>query len=90
MSYSIRTIDVFDRQAKFLAKHYPSFRNDLADFLKALQKNPLAGSDLGGGIRKVRMAIASKVLLSVYDKSEHSTISDKEIMRLRNLAIRTT
>ena len=116
MSYSIKTIDVFDRQAKLLAKHYPSFRNDFAGFLKALQENPLAGSDLGGGIRKVRMAIASKgkgksggarvitytadvivqtnsgeiILLSVYDKSEHSTISDKEIIRLRNLAIRTT
>ena len=112
MSYRIRTIEVFDRQAKRLAKRYTSFRDDFADLLKHLNNNPLAGSDLGGGIRKVRMAIASKgkgksggarvityaadiivqdnngelVLLSIYDKSEQSTISDKEIVRLRSLA----
>ena len=72
----------------------------------------MAGTDLGGGIRKVRMAIVSKgkgksggarvitytadiiihsyegtlLLLSIYDKSEQSTISDKEIKRLKRLA----
>ena len=60
MSYKISTIEVFDRQARQLAKHYPSFRDDYRQFLADLQENPLQGSDLGGGIRKVRMAIASK------------------------------
>lgn len=115
MSFEIRTIDVFDRQAKRMAKRYVSFRDDYADLLKELKDNPLAGSDLGGGIRKVRMAIASKgkgksggarvitytadviiqerngelVLLSIYDKSDQSTISDKEIKRLKALVAQT-
>ncbi|MBQ9642122.1 MAG: type II toxin-antitoxin system RelE/ParE family toxin [Bacteroidaceae bacterium] len=113
MNFEIRTLEVFDRQAKRLAKHYTSFRQDYINLLQELQENPLAGTDLGGGIRKVRMAIASKgkgksggarvitytadiilhakegtlILLSIYDKSEHSTISDKEIKRLKELAI---
>ena len=60
MSFEIKTIVVFDRQAKRLAKHYASFKQDYKDFLDELRKNPLIGTDLGGGVRKVRMAIASK------------------------------
>ena len=112
MSFEIRTIENFDRQAKRLSKHYTSFRDDFKLLLDELKKNPMAGTDLGGGIRKVRMAIASKgkgksggarvitytaeiiihssegklILLSVYDKSEQSTITDKEIKRLKIFA----
>ena len=60
MSFEIRTIENFDRQAKRLAKHYASFRDDFKTLLEELQKKPMAGTDLGGGIRKVRMTIASK------------------------------
>ena len=113
MSFEIKTIENFDRQARKLAKHYPSFREDYKTLLKELRENPLAGADLGNGIRKVRMAIASKgkgksggarvitypadiilkedkgqlILISIYDKSEQSTISDKEIKRLKNLLL---
>lgn len=112
MSFEISTIENFDRQAKRLSKHYASFRDDFKSLLEELRKNPMTGADLGCGIRKVRMAIASKgkgksggarvitytaeiilhscegklILLSVYDKSEQSTITDKEIKRLRKLA----
>ena len=112
MSFEIKTIEVFDRQAKRLAKHYVSFKQDYKVFLDELCKNPLIGTDLGSGVRKVRMAIASKgkgksggarvitytadvivraeqgqiVLLSIYDKSEQSTITDNEIKRLMQLA----
>jgi hypothetical protein len=112
MSFEIRTIEVFDRQARRLAKRYVSFKKDYATLLDELRKNPLAGDDLGGGIRKVRMAIAAKgkgkrggarvitytadvivqanegelILLSIYDKSEQSTISNNEIKRLKNIA----
>ena len=112
MSFEISTIENFDRQAKRLAKHYASFREDFKTLLEELRKEPMAGTDLGAGIRKVRMAIASKgkgksggarvitytadiiihscegrlILLSVYDKSKFSTISDKEIRRLKKLA----
>ena len=71
-----------------------------------LLSNPQAGIDLGGGLRKVRMAIASKGrgkshvarvitftvvvaieeseinLLTIYDKAERESISQKEIEAL--------
>ena len=34
--------------------------NDYAALLDELEQNPTAGANLGGGLRKVRMAIASK------------------------------
>ena len=46
MSFEIKTIEVFDRQAKRLAKHYVSFKQDYKDFLDELRKNPLIGTDL--------------------------------------------
>lgn len=98
----------FLKQAKHLTKKYPSFPEDLKVFINEITANPLAGADLGGGVRKVRMAIKSKgkgksggarvisfnyvvdevnwdiTLMTVYDKSEKETISDKEIIDLRN------
>ena len=50
----------FRRHFKRLAKKYPSLVNDYDTFKKELSKNPFQGADLGGGTRKVRMAIASK------------------------------
>ena len=50
----------FIRSAKSIAKKYRSFNIDYQDLVKALEKNPEMGIDLGGGFRKVRMAISSK------------------------------
>ena len=50
----------FIRAAKPLEKKYRSFKQDYKDFIDELKKNPELGTDLGGGIRKVRMAITSK------------------------------
>ena len=60
MSYKIRTIENFDRQAKKLAKHYHSFKTDFVKFLSDLQDNPYMGDDLGDDIRKVRIALHQK------------------------------
>lgn len=60
MSYRLRTIPSFDRDAKRLAKRYHSLRDDLSKLAHELQKNPMQGTDLGSGIRKIRLAIASK------------------------------
>lgn len=38
MSFKIRTIEIFDRQAKRLAKHYMSFRNDYKTLLEEPRK----------------------------------------------------
>lgn len=51
---------VFKSDAKKLRKRYPSFKNDLKELTKSLQKNPEQGTKLAGGFRKIRMAITSK------------------------------
>ena len=105
---NISYLPEFLKQAKRLTKKYPSFPEDFHTCINEITANPLAGSDLGGGIRKVRMSIKSKgkgksggarvitfnmavdadhrniTLLTVYDKSERETISDAEIIALRN------
>lgn len=50
----------FKRQFKRLAKKYHSLRNDIDVWRKDIIANPLVGDDLGGGVRKIRMAIADK------------------------------
>lgn len=96
----------FDRELKDLRSHYHSLKQDYQDFLDSLQKNPLQGTSLGKGIRKVRMAIKDKgkgksggarvltytallavedgklLLLTIYDKGNRCTMTDKEIKAL--------
>lgn len=50
----------FRRQAKRLAKKYKSLGDDLLTLQQTLQQNPLAGTDLGNGKRKIRLGVASK------------------------------
>lgn len=50
----------FKRQFKRLAKKYRSLRDDFGEWKKEILENPFVGDDLGGGVRKIRMAIASK------------------------------
>lgn len=50
----------FIRSAKAIAKKYHSFNADYQTLIKELTDNPTLGVDLGGGYRKVRMAISSK------------------------------
>ncbi len=60
MIVSVKVTSEFERQAKRFAKKYKSFAKDFALFLADIKNNPYQGIDLGGGKRKVRMAIASK------------------------------
>ena len=60
MNYNIETTESFDKQAKRLQKHYASFVEDYNILLQELKQNPQAGTDLGGGLRKIRMKISSK------------------------------
>ena len=79
--------DEFKRQFKRLAKKYPSLKDDFITFKKELADDPFQGSDLGNGTRKVRMAIASIeiTLLTIYDKGEISSVTDKYIKWLVSL-----
>lgn len=106
MNYKIKTISVFDRNIKKLAKKYPSIKSDFAELLESLRENPAQGTSLGNNSYKIRMQISSKkkgksggarlvshlliqnetvYLLTIYDKSEQETISDKQLRELINL-----
>ncbi|MCR4773269.1 MAG: type II toxin-antitoxin system RelE/ParE family toxin [Prevotella sp.] len=50
----------FKRSAKTLHKRYKSFITDFEKLLKDLDANPLMGTDLGAGFRKIRLKITSK------------------------------
>lgn len=60
MNCKIRTISKFDKDLKRLAKKYRSLKDDFAQLLASLHDSPNQGTDLGDGLRKVRMAITSK------------------------------
>lgn len=60
MSYNVSTSKYFDAEAKRLAKKYRSFKEDLKSFWASIEANPLQGTELTPGIRKIRMAIKSK------------------------------
>jgi len=60
MIVNITTHPEFVRQMKRYAKKYHSLADDFDHFLKSMRDNPFQGVDLGGGIRKVRLAVASK------------------------------
>lgn len=60
MSYDIRYSETFNREAKALAKKYPSFKIDLANFVNKLAENPTSGTLIGPNMYKTRMAITSK------------------------------
>ena len=60
MSITIRTLSGFDKSVKQLSKKYCSLSDDLKQLKSELLTNPLLGTDLGQGLRKIRMAITSK------------------------------
>ena len=60
MSYKISSIPLFDKQAKRLAKKYPSLKKDLGELIDNLSANPEQGKALGNKFFKIRLAIASK------------------------------
>ena len=59
-SFKIIPQPTFISEAKRLAKKYKSFKDDLMQLNDMLAANPNSGDDLGGGLRKVRMAISDK------------------------------
>ena len=60
MEVTINTGSEFNRQFKRLMKKYHSLLHDFDVWKQELKNNPLAGDDLGAGVRKIRMAINSK------------------------------
>lgn len=60
MSYNIDTIALFDKQAKRLAKKYPSLKKDLEQLVAVLEESPFLGDALGNNFYKIRLALSSK------------------------------
>lgn len=60
MSYNIELSANFKKEAKSLAKKYPSLKTELAELFTELEENPTTGTPLGNDIYKIRLAIASK------------------------------
>jgi mRNA-degrading endonuclease RelE of RelBE toxin-antitoxin system len=60
MSYNVKTIEVFERQAKKLKKKHPSLKQELLELVKTLKENPAQGTALGKNCFKIRLSITSK------------------------------
>ena len=61
MSYRVEiNNDTFDREFRRLHKKFRSLKQDVDCLIGKLETNPFIGADLGGGVRKVRLAIGSK------------------------------
>jgi mRNA-degrading endonuclease RelE of RelBE toxin-antitoxin system len=60
MNYNIQLTPNFQKEAKRLAKKYPSLKSELSELFTELESNPTLGIPLGNDIYKIRLAIASK------------------------------
>jgi hypothetical protein len=60
MSYNVKSIAVFEKQAKRLIKKYTSLKKELLKLINELKENPEHGTAVGKNCFKIRIAIASK------------------------------
>lgn len=60
MSYNVKSIAVFERQAKRLIKKYPSLKKELSTLVQQLKETPEQGTVIGKGCFKIRLSIGSK------------------------------
>jgi mRNA-degrading endonuclease RelE of RelBE toxin-antitoxin system len=60
MNYNVKTIAVFEKQAKRLIKKYSSLKAELLELIHELKQNPYTGKPIGNNCYKIRIAIASK------------------------------
>ena len=60
MECKITASKSFNKELKRLGKRYASLADDYETLLHDLKQNPAIGTDLGRGLRKVRMRISSK------------------------------
>ena len=60
MSYKVKSIEVFERQAKKLIRKYPSLKSELFALVKELKSDPKQGTAIGKSCYKIRLAIKSK------------------------------
>ncbi len=60
MSYKVKSLDVFEKQAKRLIKKYASLKDELLELIQLLNENPEEGTPIGKHCYKIRISISSK------------------------------
>jgi mRNA-degrading endonuclease RelE of RelBE toxin-antitoxin system len=60
MSYSIIPTHRFEKELKRLAKKFPSLKNEFAQLIAEIIKDPESGTFIGNNCYKIRLAIGSK------------------------------
>lgn len=60
MSYSVRPLPTFQKQAKRLIKKFKSLAQELHKLNEKLEENPNQGTPIGQNCYKIRLAIRSK------------------------------
>ena|SRR5579872_584747 len=60
MSYKVSYTSRFEKEAKRLAKKYPSIEADILKLVELLKTDPKQGTPLGKNLYKVRLGIESK------------------------------
>ena len=60
MNCKVEVLFTFKKEFKRLSKRYRSLLNDVQKLQRELLAKPDLGTDLGNGLRKIRMAIQSK------------------------------
>jgi len=60
MSFSVFSIQPFDRQIKKLAKKYPSLKTEFTELIENLEIKPNQGTALINNCYKIRISIKSK------------------------------
>jgi hypothetical protein len=60
MSFNVKSISVFERQAKRLVKKFPSLKKEIQGLINELKEVPEKGTSIGHNCYKIRLAIASK------------------------------
>jgi mRNA-degrading endonuclease RelE of RelBE toxin-antitoxin system len=57
MSYSIIPTYRFEKELKPLAKKFPSLKNEFAELIADITKNPESGTFIGNNCYKIRLSI---------------------------------
>ena len=60
MKYKFHVLQNFNKEAKPLLKKYKSLKKDLIKLKEEIEVNPLLGTSLGGGFKKIRLNITTK------------------------------
>jgi mRNA-degrading endonuclease RelE of RelBE toxin-antitoxin system len=60
MSYNVKTLEIFEKQARRLIKKYASLKSELSALIAQLKEDPKTGTPIGSNCYKIRLAIVSK------------------------------